>query len=162
MYKKHLDKLKDNEMLIHVDYSENYKNKQQDEIKSAFYGQGQFTIYTACIYVKHEGKNVCKCYALVTLENDHSCNVSFGLNDFLIKEAFKYKHCDVVKFWSDGCASQFRSRYAFYMMTKFNPDINIQWHYFEANHGNGAVDGIGGRVKHSVFRRVLSKQNTGK
>ena len=60
MYKKHLDELKDNEMLIHVDYSENYKNKQQDEIKSAFYGQGQFTIYTACIYVKHEGKNVCK------------------------------------------------------------------------------------------------------
>ena len=70
MYKKHLDELKDNEMLIHVDYSENYKNKQQDEIKSAFYGQGQFTIYTACIYVKHEGKNVCKCYTLVTLENE--------------------------------------------------------------------------------------------
>ena len=34
---------------------------------------------------------------------------------------------------------------------------DIQWHYFEANHGKGAVDGIGGCVKHSVYREVLSK-----
>ena len=44
------------------------------------------------------------------------------------------------------------------MMTKLIPEIEIQWHYFEANHGKGAVDGIGGRVKHSVFRRALSKR----
>ena len=49
-----------------------------------------------------------------------------------------------VIFWSDGCASQFRSQYAFYMLTKFDTDIDIQWHYFEANHGKGVVDGIGG------------------
>ena len=157
MYKKHLEELKDNEMLIHVDYSENYKNKQQNEIKSAFYGQGLFTIFTARIYVKNEEQIVSECFALITLENDHSCNVSFSLNDYLIKEAFNYKQCDVVKFCSDGCASQFRSRYAFYMMTKFNPDLEIQWHYFEANYGKGVVDGIGGQVKHSVFR-VLSKE----
>ena len=158
MYKSHIAELEDNEMIIHVDYSENYKNKQQDEIKSAFYGQGQFTIYTACIYVRSQGEVVCKCFALITPENDHSCNVSFALNNFLIKEIFEYKSCDIVKFWSDGCASHFRNRYTFYMMTKFNPEIEIQWHYFEANHWKGAVDGIGGRVKHSVFRRVLSKR----
>ena len=44
------------------------------------------------------------------------------------------------------------------MLTKFDTDIDIQWHYFEANHGKGAVDGIGGRVKHSVFCRVKSHQ----
>ena len=30
--------------------------------------------------------------------------------------------------------------------------------YFEANHGKGAVDGIGGTVKHAVFRHVLSNR----
>ena len=50
MYKKNIEELKEDEIVIHVDYSENYKNKHQNEIKSAFYGQGQFSIYTACIY----------------------------------------------------------------------------------------------------------------
>ena len=34
----------------------------------------------------------------------------------------------------------------------------MQWHFFEANHGKGAVDGIGGTVKHAVFRHVLSNK----
>ena len=43
-------------------------------------------------------------------------------------------------------------------MTKFDGDVELQWHYFEPNHGKGAVDGIGGMVKHAVLRHVLSKQ----
>ena len=71
-YKKHISDLTDDDMVIHVDYSENYNNKQQGEIKSAFYGQGQFSIYTACIYLRSENGVVCKGFALVTVENDHS------------------------------------------------------------------------------------------
>ena len=41
-YKKQIDELNDGEAIIHVDYSENYKHKQQNEIKSAYYGQGYF------------------------------------------------------------------------------------------------------------------------
>ena len=37
-------------------------------------------------------------------------------------------------------------------------DETLQWHYFEANHGKRAVDGIGSILKHSVFRHVLSKK----
>ena len=43
-------------------------------------------------------------------------------------------------------------------MPKFDRDISLQWHFFEANHGKGAVDGIGGTVKHAVFRHVLSNK----
>ena len=53
---------------------------------------------------------------------------------------------------------QFHSQYAFNMLTKFDTDIDIRWHYFEANHGKGAVDGIESRVKHPVFRCVKSHQ----
>ena len=84
-YKTQTETLQPDEVIIHIDYSENYKNKQQNEIKSDFYGQGQFTIYTACIYVCANCDIKCKNYALITLENDHSCNVSFALN-FLMKE----------------------------------------------------------------------------
>ena len=30
--------------------------------------------------------------------------------------------------------------------------------FFEANHGKGAIDGIGGTVRHAVFRHVLSNK----
>ena len=53
---------------------------------------------------------------------------------------------------------KFRSQYAFQLLTCFDKDLIIDWHYFEANHGKGAVDGIGATVKHAVFRKVLAKQ----
>ena len=35
-------------------------------------------------------------------------------------------------------------------------DIKIKWHFFATSHGKGVVDGIGGTVKRSVWRRVRS------
>ena len=43
-------------------------------------------------------------------------------------------------------------------MTKLDRDVELQWHHFEYNHGQGAVDGIGGTMKHAVIRHVLRKQ----
>ena len=63
-----------------------------------------------------------------------------------------------VKFWSDGRASQFRSQLAFFMLSNFDHSINIEWNYFEANHGKGVVDGIGGTVKHAVYSYVLTNR----
>ena len=87
--KTQIETLLPGEVITHVDYSDNFKNKQKNEIKSAFYGQQQFTIYTACIYVNVDHDVKCKKYVLNKLENDYSCNVSFTLNDFLIKELQK-------------------------------------------------------------------------
>ena len=61
-----------------------------------------------------------------------------------------------VKFWSDGCASQFRSQFAFFMLSKFDHSINIEWNYFEVNHGKGVADGTGGIVKHAIYSHVLT------
>ena len=63
-----------------------------------------------------------------------------------------------VRFWSDGWASQFRSQFAFFMLSKFDHSINIEWNYFEANHGKGVVDGIGGTVKHAVYSHVFTNR----
>ena len=73
-YKKQIDESKDGEAIIHVEYSENYKNKKQNEIKFAYYGQGQFSLFTVCIYLKENDKVTCKSYALMTLENNIETN----------------------------------------------------------------------------------------
>ena len=92
-----------------------------------------------------------------TKENDN-CNASFVLNNLFISKVKEEAKITSIKFWSEGCASQFRSQLAFYMKSKFDRDVELEWHYFEANHDKGAVDGIDGLVKHSVFRHILSKK----
>ena len=69
-----------------VDYLENFKNKQQNEIKAIYSGQDQFSLFTVVVWVKKRDNVVCKQFALVTPENDHSCNISFGLNIFMISQ----------------------------------------------------------------------------
>ena len=58
-----------------------------------------------------------------------------------------------VVFWSGGCASQFRSRYVFHLLSTFYPTKEFEWHY---NHGKGPMDGVGGTVKNIVFKEVKS------
>ena len=96
---------------------------------------------------------------MVTEENDHSAVVTFRLNEAilnLLKENPATSALDSIKFWSDGCTSQFRSKFAFAFMMEFPENLLITWSFFEANHGKGPVDGVGGIVKHTVFREVCA------
>ena len=58
--------------------------------------------------------------------------------------------------WSDGCASQFRSRFVFYLLHSLYPEKELEWNYNEAHHGKGPIDGIGGTLKNQVFQHVKS------
>ena len=44
------------------------------------------------------------------------------------------------------------------MLSNFDYSTNIEWNYFEANHEEGVVDGIGGTVKHAVYSCVLTNR----
>ena len=56
--------------------------------------------------------------------------------------------------WGDGCAGQFRSRFAFSLLCKFAMDHTLFWYYNERHHGKGPIDGIGGTINNQVFRDV--------
>ena len=46
------NELQPGELLIHVDYSENYENRQQNEIQIAYFGHTTFSLFTACWYLR--------------------------------------------------------------------------------------------------------------
>ena len=54
------EKIGDGEMLMHVDYSENYVNVQQGEIQSAYFGHSTFSIFTACCCIRGEDGKLAK------------------------------------------------------------------------------------------------------
>ena len=44
---------------------------------------------------------------------------------------------------SNGCASQFRLKFIFKLLTSMHPEMKLEWYNNEAYHGKGHMDGIG-------------------
>ena len=143
------ENLKDNEIIIHVDFSENYDNKQQNTTQSACFGYQSFSLYTVCIYYNEKGIVKVEMLVLVTPTTEHNPKITWCLNKFLL--CHFNRSYDTVYFWSDGCAVQFKSKFTFHNLTFFPADIKIHWHY---HHCKGAVDGPGGCVKNTVYCHV--------
>ena len=67
------DNFEENEVLVHVDYSENYSNKHQQEIQNAYPAHNTFSIFTACCYFRGDGREVVSKNIMITCNaTDHS------------------------------------------------------------------------------------------
>lgn len=79
----------------------------------------------------------------------------------ILNEIVKTHH-RTIHFWSDGAASQFKSRFmfAFVALHHFLTELGIRctWSFFETSHGKGPVDGIGGEVKRRVSLAILQRK----
>ena len=120
--------LKPGEALIHVDHSESYSNSEQDEVQSAYFGEQNFSIFTSCSYYRDSGKdNLTKVpMAVISESNDHSRIAAFSYIVTIIDELKKMMdELRKVNWWSDGCSSQFRSKFAFALLTHFDRNIAL-------------------------------------
>ena len=88
---KHLKaNLKEDEIILSVDFLKNYDNKQHHEIQSAYFGYEAFTLYTAaCYYRSHDIDGACsdkdaglKVLSVVIVSNEtiHERNIAFLRN----------------------------------------------------------------------------------
>ena len=89
---------KEDEVILNVDFSKNYKNTQLHEIQRAYFGHENFTIFTGACYfhesiaVEHgkldEESNLVKLpVAIISNETSHDRNVAFTNNNRLISMA---------------------------------------------------------------------------
>ena len=139
--------LKENEVILSVDFSRNYENKQVHEVQSAYFGHENFTLYTAACYFHKslgiDGKSdpndlTVISMAIISNETSHDRNVAFTNNNKLIRIVREMAPTiDTFHFWSDGCAGQFRSRYVFRSFCAYPADIKLTWDYGEAHHFKG-------------------------
>ena len=67
-YKAAKENMTADEGIVHVNFSENYDNKQQHAIQSAYFGYQQFSIYTVAAYHKEGIEKM----AIITPDKDHS------------------------------------------------------------------------------------------
>ena len=75
---------------------------------------------------------------------------------FLIKEVERYTNLTKIIVWSDGCVTQFRSRFIFKLLANYRRDVQLGWSYNETHHGKDPMDGIERTIKNVVFGQVKS------
>ena len=59
--------LSENDLMLHVDFAENYKNDHQDTIQSAYFRNQRFRIFTACCYAKSTNNNDFRNYNVIVV-----------------------------------------------------------------------------------------------
>ena len=116
------ENFQENEVILHVDYSESYNNTQQDEIQSAYFDNSTFSIFTACGYILSNGRELSK-RSVAVESSDHSRIAALTCVDMVLKEIKKETEVKKLIVWCDGCASQFTSRFVFKLLSSYRPEL---------------------------------------
>ena len=139
------------QIVVQVDFAENYAILEQNEIQSAHWCHDQVTVFTAYAWVN---KNKGQSYAIISNELQHGKYAVHAFLDYLLRD-LKATYPDITKvnFISDGAASQFKQKFLFTNLTFMEEvhHIKVVWNFFATSHGKGVVDGIGGHVKRLVW-----------
>ena len=113
--KKLKENLSENEILLHVDFAENYSCKYATEIQSIHFGgnRSQVSLHTGVAYLKPDLK---KSFCTISEDLQHNPDAIFcHLEPILQTYSNENKS---LHFLSDSPSTQYRNRYMFYIMLK--------------------------------------------
>lgn len=156
--KKQLTK---NEILLHVDFSQNYDCKYSREIQSVHFGGSheQVTLHTGVVYYRDSSEDIrvlSFCSLSESLRHDPSA-ICAHLKKILTHVQTVVTEAHTIHFLSDSPSTQYRNKTMFqFMLTYLRKfcTMALTWNYSESGHGKGAPDGIGGTLKRTANRLV--------
>jgi hypothetical protein len=116
--------LKENDILIQCDFSENYGCKYKEEVQAAHFGgsKGQLSLHTVVVYYKsnEELKSKSFCSVSECLRHDSS-SVCAHLTPVIQYMKTEMTNLNEVHFLSDGPTSQYRNRKMFHFIATYLP-----------------------------------------
>lgn len=145
------DKLPSHEVILQMDFSENYMCRSMEEIQSAYWHQTAVTLHPIVAYFRDNDDKLChKSFVVVSDEMSHSTSTVWAVIDMIMPELRTIDPAlSRVHFFTDSPTSQYRNKHIFYVVSHF-PILygaEARWNYFEAGHGKGPCDGLGGTTK---------------
>ena len=152
-YFEHLkDQLKEGEVLILGDYSENFSFVIQNAIQSNYWKNDQSTVHVfVCIYKGADSKLKYVHHVVISDYLKHETSAVHLFQTRLMKQLpsilpFKIKR---VIYITDGAASQYKNRYNFCNLMHHEIDFGCpaEWSFHPTSHGKNLCDGVGGTVK---------------
>ena len=160
MYLRAKEDLPEYVLLSVQDFAENYRTMYQDEISSAHFTYEQVTLFTQVSnYHCPTCPDALVEESVVFISSDTSHSPGF------INTCMKMYHDDLkgnnvdIKheiIFSDGCASQFKSKTPFSYVAESKCGHSIQREYFGSGHGKSSCDSLGGLVKRTAIKYVAA------
>lgn len=143
--------LKEGELLLQIDFSQNYVAKCTKEIQSMHFGASkpQISLHTGVMHYVENKKIHCQSFCTVSDNIDHmSYAVWAHMQPILEKAAEDFPETRELILFSDSPSSQYRNKTNVYFMKKILPSIfknlkQFSWNFSEPGHGKGAMDGVG-------------------
>lgn len=153
-YRQLRENLRKNECLLHVDFSENYSCKYSQEIQAVHFGGShqQATLHTGVLYTAADQSPATFCSISPSRRHDPPA-IEAHLDPVLDMVRERYPLINHLHVFSDGPATQYKQKGNFYLLSKepFKKWFkDISWNFFEASHGKGAPDGVGGTLERSA------------
>ena len=158
---KELRNLKQNlpnsEVILQMDFAENFACRSLEEIQSAYWNQTSVTLHPVVIYYKENEELKHQSIVMVSDEMSHSASTVCTMIDDLIPQIKAIvPDCTKVHYWTDSPTSQYRNKFIFMTIANHKEiyGVTATWNYFEAGHGKGPCDGLGGTTKRMADEAV--------
>lgn len=145
------ESLSEYEAVVHMDFSENFCTKYNQEIQSFHFGgsRTQISLHTVVVYLRDSTTSHC------TMSSNLSHNAGAiwaHLKPVLISLP---SNIQKIHFLSDGPVTQYRNKSMFYVLACKLQDmypniVGYSWNFHEAGHGKGAPDGVGATCKRTA------------
>lgn len=151
------------QVVILMDYSENYRCLFRDEVQSGFFDQQQVTIHPCMTYYKSQPEGTLVKHAIIGVSPD-------SRHDSFLTHAFEDKVISVLKDqqdtatltkiieWTDGCSAQYKCKKSIFDISRRAHNFEFHRNYFETSHGKSPCDGLGSVVKNTCIRAVTAGQ----
>ncbi|KAK6189819.1 hypothetical protein SNE40_001807 [Patella caerulea] len=133
-----------------MDFAENYTCRSVDEIQSAYWHQTAITLHPAVAYFKLDGSLQHRSFVVISNELAHNTSTVWSILDILVPQLKQIDaNLEYIHYWTDSPSSQYRNKHIFQVIANHVELFNVaaRWNYFEAGHGKGPCDGLGGATK---------------
>jgi len=150
--------LRDDEVIIMFDFSENYSYVCQEASQAFHFNNNQCTVFPTICYYKENDELKHKSYVYLTDSLKHDTAAVYSVQNILIPELKKnMKNLKKIIYMTDGAKQHFKNRYQITNLIHHEEDFGIkaEWHYSATAHGKSAYDGIGGTFKREAYRASL-------
>ena len=120
------DNLKEEQVIIQMDFSENYSYVLQDEIQSYHWENLQCTLHPIVSYMKINGELVSNCACILS---DHKSHSTAAVHCFLdVYIPYLQTVCpsvEIVYYFTDGSAAQYKNKFNFLNLCLHKNDFGI-------------------------------------
>ena len=152
-YEELKDTLPGSHCIIQMDFVENYNCSAADKVQSAYWNPVSVTLHPVVVYFMKNRSLQHHSFCYISPWVSHNTTMITTIIKTIlsrdIKSLLDKQHIDTIHYLSDSPSSQYHNRFMFFLtLGHFQIfGLHARWDYFEAGHGKGPCDGIGGTVK---------------